>query len=384
MLREDALVTSDIYDQEGNLLFLRGTRLRRKIIDYLKKIGVEKVFLLTHGEAQEITAPIETHQKISEDLSDKLREHLKLHNEPGLIPKGLHTELRTSLQELFQDFRCKTRPDFTRLRFVASAIVELIQSTKCSLKLNDLIFYEPSLIAHSANVALISACAGKKLGLSYRQLLSLTMGALLHDVGLLELGIDGLKDLRKSFAESINPIPMSTHPEKGVKLLKNYGLTDEVALDIVYNHHERYDGLGYPRKLRGTEIPITSVITAIANDFVTLSSISEEGGLAPGASVMPRLIREGGRAYDPEVLRAFVQSVGAYPVGSLLTLSTGEIVMTVSNSSNNPLTPRTMVIRNANGDYAHHPIYIDLDEVPGVFVASVLRPDNQRVTSTAN
>jgi HD-GYP domain-containing protein (c-di-GMP phosphodiesterase class II) len=133
-----------------------------------------------------------------------------------------------------------------------------------------------------------------------------TASMLLHDIG--KIGIpDSILKKPTALSEEEWEI-MKEHPEYGAKLLGQHGTHREVS-EIILAHHERFDGTGYPRGLKGPEIPVIARIIAIAGAFhVMTNSQPYRAALAPIVAVK-ELIRNRGTQFDPKLVDVFIQGL---------------------------------------------------------------------------
>lgn len=375
-LRENALLTTDVFDKAGNLLLARGTRLRRTTIDDLIGRGIDEVFLHCREDALPLVRTcVPEGPAIAFSRFSGIRDMIRLYDEPGTLPGELLDKAHTSLRDAYDSLRNGQASDFSQLRQAAAGLAAFLgRSPDIRPRLSDIRLLDRSIHTHSLNVALISLTVATSAGFDRSQLTELGMGALLHDVGYIEFGIENVRGFCVSDGEGASPMPIATHPEIGVRLLRNSGFDDEAVLKIVYNHHERHDGLGYPRKLRGSSIGLPAGIVAISNDFEKVAIGDSPDGFISMFNVIARIIRDSGRAYVPIATRTFSEVMGIYPVGSFVLLSTGEVGLVVENSSRNILTPRLMVLRTSEGDELTEPSYLDLANSNGAFIERVLDP----------
>jgi HD-GYP domain-containing protein (c-di-GMP phosphodiesterase class II) len=375
-LRENAVLSSDVYDKAGNLLLTRGTRLRRSTIENLIGRGIDEIFLHSREEAlilTQKTPPLEATVSFREFSS--IAEMIRIYDEPGVFPNELLDEVHASLSRIYEALQNRDGVDYERLEHANGVLLQFIEYHRgVRPRLSDLRLFDRSICTHSVNVALISLAVASTADFDHDRLRELGIGALLHDAGYTEFGVDNVRGFCISDGEGASPIPIATHPEIGVRLLTNSGYDDEAVLRIVYNHHERHDGLGYPRKLSGSSIGLPASLVAVANDFEKVAIGDSPDGFISMFNVMARIIRDSGRAYSPIAARTFSEVMGIYPIGSFVVLSSGEVGLVVENSSGNILTPRLMVLRNAEGDELTEPDYIDLVEADGAFIERVLDP----------
>ena len=152
-----------------------------------------------------------------------------------------------------------------------------------------------------SRVAKAALAVAEKLDLSPTQRESLELGALLHDVG----------ETRTPEAILQKPGPLTAeerrvleqHPAAGVDILESVALLTP-ALDVVGCHHERYDGAGYPRGLRGEEIPFTARIFAVVDSLEAMTHERPYRGARPVADALEEIRQEAGRQFDPRVVEA--------------------------------------------------------------------------------
>jgi HD-GYP domain-containing protein (c-di-GMP phosphodiesterase class II) len=143
------------------------------------------------------------------------------------------------------------------------------------------------------------------------------------------------------------------------------GLLPRLA-ELALLHHERQDGSGYPRALKGAEIGLYGAMAAIVDTFEALTAArSDAEPLSPSAA-LSYLYKERGTGYHAELVEQFIQCVGAFPVGSVVELNSGEIGIVITQNLVRRLKPRVMVVLDAKGDPMRPHKILDLDKDPQV------------------
>lgn len=175
---------------------------------------------------------------------------------------------------------------------------------------------------HSMNVCMLAVALATAMGEPESNIEEMGVGALLHDVGKLKVPLDILNKpatlTDNEFAE------MKRHPEYGVEILREGTQLSRESMRIVLEHHERMNGRGYPAGLVGDQISHYSQIVAIADVYDAMTSDRVyKSGRAPQDAMKTMAAVPGD--FNAELLERFVTTLGAYPVGSLVELNTGEV-----------------------------------------------------------
>ena len=156
---------------------------------------------------------------------------------------------------------------------------------------------------HSDRVVAYSLRLGRELGLSHRELISLEQGALLHDIG--KIGIrDSILMKRGSLTEA-EWVEMREHIHHGLRIIGGIDYLSGAA-PVVGEHHEKYDGSGYPLGLKGERIHINARIFAVADAFDAITSDRPYRKAASYADARAEMVANGGHHFDPAVVRAFL------------------------------------------------------------------------------
>ncbi|MBK7648857.1 MAG: HD domain-containing protein [Betaproteobacteria bacterium] len=156
--------------------------------------------------------------------------------------------------------------------------------------------------AHNYRVAWIAGSIAEKFGFRGKKMQSLIVGSFLHDVG--KIGIPDAILLKPGPLDSDELAIMQTHVQLGEEIVKGIGWL-EGANKVVAGHHERWDGTGYPRRLKGEHIPLAARIFAVADVFDALCSRRPYKEPLNFETVMDILDRETGSHFDPDVMTAF-------------------------------------------------------------------------------
>jgi HD-GYP domain-containing protein (c-di-GMP phosphodiesterase class II) len=163
---------------------------------------------------------------------------------------------------------------------------------------------------HIERVAEYSVAIGRELGWDEDQLMTLELGALLHDVG--KIGVDDGVLRKPAKLEPEEWEHMQRHPELGAHMLRDVPFL-QASLSCVLHHHERYDGRGYPHRLAGEAIPLQARIVAVADTYDAMTSDRPYRKGLPVDTALAEITRCAGSQFDPHVVRAFLRVVETRP-----------------------------------------------------------------------
>ncbi|MDU0458541.1 MAG: HD domain-containing phosphohydrolase [Geobacteraceae bacterium] len=168
--------------------------------------------------------------------------------------------------------------------------------------------YEVYLFKHSAQVAILAMYMHRKLfGMTPEELVPVGVGAMLHDIGMLDVSYD-IHEKRDALTPQ-EYLRVRHHPRNGHKMLHQIGLSDPVSLSMVLDHHERYNGTGYPRQLYENEIPRSAQIGAISDTYCALTM---DRPYRPASTPVEavKIMRGEKKLYHPGYFEAFADIIG--------------------------------------------------------------------------
>jgi HD-GYP domain-containing protein (c-di-GMP phosphodiesterase class II) len=224
----------------------------------------------------------------------------------------------------------------------------------------------------SINCAILSAMIAQELLLPPHKVMQIITGSLLHDIGMLRLPKEILSKQGGLSQEEIQV--MHTHPLYAYRLiLKELNYPDSVGF-VVLQHHERWDGQGYPSGLGGENIDIGARILSVADAFEAMVSRKPYRNSMVGYEAIKALMSDNQSRFDPDVLRAFVTIMGIYPIGSIVVLNDGAIARVTEVQSGIPLRPKVQILINSSGLKEKHTAVINLMAEKNRFISRALNP----------
>lgn len=225
---------------------------------------------------------------------------------------------------------------------------------------------------HSVAVCAMMVALSKQLGLDEAQTRSAGLSGLMHDLGKAAMPMDVLNKPGKLTDAEFSII--KTHPEEGHRLLLGGSKVDPMVLDVCLHHHEKMDGSGYPKGLKGDEISLFAKMGAVCDVYDAITSNRPyKTGWDPAESLRKMAEWANGH-FDGKIFQAFVKSLGIYPIGSLVRLTSGRLGVVVEQTGKSLTTPTVKVFFSTKSNMRILPEVIDLS-LPGITEKIVGRED---------
>jgi putative nucleotidyltransferase with HDIG domain len=221
---------------------------------------------------------------------------------------------------------------------------------------------------HSVNVALLSYVIGKAMNFKGEKLRRLVLSALIHDIGKLDITDEVLNKPGALNPEEFEMI--QTHPAKGVERSSDL-LLPESVLTAILQHHERWNGRGYPQGLSGEQILPSAQIMAVADVFDALITDRPYHAALPPYHALEILLKSSGTDFSPEVLQALLCNIQIYPPGSMVILNSGEVGVVLRFSYQNLTQPKLKLLFDSFGNPLQIESILDLSQDSSRYILSM-------------
>lgn len=216
------------------------------------------------------------------------------------------------------------------------------------------------LYHHSLASSVWATILGRQIGLGRDDLDVIALGAMLLDVGKTQVPDEILNKPEKLNKEE--HAFMRRHVQFGLDILEKSGDVDARVLDMVAHHHERYNGTGYPARLKGNDIPVFGRIAGIVDAYDAMITPRVYAELQSSYDALRRLRMLADVEFQAEIVDQFTKAIGAFPTGTLVELNTGEIGVVTKQNQIRRLRPEVMVVMDADKQMLENFRVIDLNE----------------------
>jgi HD-GYP domain-containing protein (c-di-GMP phosphodiesterase class II) len=271
-----------------------------------------------------------------------------------------------------------------RVKRAVQLIVDQVLNNETSVVgLTTIRDYDEYTFTHSVNVCIFSVALGKKLGLSRLQLYDLGMTALLHDVGKARVPVQILN--KTTGLDEAEWRTMQAHPWLGAMTLFGLRAYEEIpyrSILVAYEHHMKTDLTGYPKHIRQRMLGIFSRIVSVADGFdaATTRRSYQTVPIEPD-QVLREMWENPKRGYDRVLVKALINLIGIYPVGTCVVLDTLEIGIVAAPSPDTQQLNRPQVRIAVDVDGATVPppgnlISLTEQDETGAYVRSIVKVTN--------
>ena len=332
-----------IYSPEGKPLLVAGTLLTETYIKSLERRGYDSVYIWN-----ELAPDVEVDEAVNE------------------ITRVRATSI---IAETFRSVSENCRIDLQKISEVVNEIIDDLDANSDTLfSLSTIRCVDDYTFVHSVNVCILSLLIGSVALSLKRDLRKLGIGAILHDLGKVKidrklLGKPGRLS-REEFAQ------IQLHTVYGYEILREFPECSILSAHVALQHHERMDGSGYPRGLRGVDIHKFARIAAIADVYDAMLSKRVYRDGTSEHKAMEYLLEEGKGLFDEGLVRRFAERVAIYPSGTVVRLDTGDVGVVVRQNSADPHRPVVRIVADKAYNIVE-PDEIDLLHDPVRYISAV-------------
>ncbi len=333
-IKDGQIIAKNVYDKEGRMLLKEGTVIKKVYVKRLEEMGLPFVYIK---------------DGLLEDTIEK----------EDLVSDSVKVNFVRVMMDLHAGIKNKKEINGKEIHTVINKVLDEITGSK-NLIVSGVDFYSDKIkfFVHSLNVAVLSIMIGKYYGYNEFQLKDLALGAMLHDIGKLEHDDE-------------------RHAEAGFNILKDMPEIKVQIAHIAFQHHEQYDGNGYPRQLREDQIQEYAQIVSIANYYDNLSFMNPDKERMYPYQALEKIASQSRVMFDPKLVNAFTKHVAPFPVGSFVRLSNGRYAVVLKLADGIPSRPEVMVIADRYGARMAQFDRVNLMDNRTLFINEIL-PENKR------
>lgn len=378
-LKPGMRLAQDVQTARGDILLYAGTELSQIYINKMISLGIASVLVhLPKEETKEVNHSLG--KKISSDgVSEEVRyqaqelvdDILKDIKETGQLSDSHVVQTKGTVGKIIEDIMenrviVEKIEDYEPLN---SVVDQLITQKEIFSNLETIKDYDEYTFVHCVNVCIMSVIMGWALDYSKEELMELGVGALLHDVGKVKVRKDVLNKPGKLSDEE--RLEMERHTSYTFEILKLRDDISQYAALIAYQHHERFDGQGYPQGLKGSYIHLYSRIVAIADVYDALVTDRIYRPRLHSYEAAEIIQASSGTHFDPALVKVFIDNIVIYPVGSPIELNNGCRGVVARINKSMPARPVVIIFYDEHGNNLGNPLEIDLTKNLTLFISKV-------------
>lgn len=379
-------LAQDITNNSGGILLNAGVELSSRFIEKFRQLGLKTIWVYQKGEipieeeeipplqnknrydsisSETYSSALETVKNIVRDIQlgdlitgEKIEQAITI---VGSIVDEI-TDNRVVLVENLEEH-------YQPIAAVGEVIKELAHKKSVFDTLDNMRCYDEYTFIHSVNVTTMAITIGLALRYGKEQLKELGLGALLHDIGKIKIPKEIVA--KPSTLTSLERREIEKHPQYAFELLSKLADLPPLAVQAVYQHHEKFDGTGYPQRLKGEQIHEYARIIAIADVYDALVSDRCYRPRFQSYEASEIISASSAFNFDLRLVKVFLENIVIYPVGSIVELNTNQRGVVTKINKLMPTRPVVCLFYDEKGRHMPIPKKIDLMRNLTTFITKV-------------
>jgi putative nucleotidyltransferase with HDIG domain len=344
-----------------NSLLVENEQQVRKVIEH----GIKELYIDTSKGTDVEDSPTEADVKAeieremvglaqqeplqnTSSLGEELRRAQKVHSEANQIVHGILNDARLGKQVELE----KVEP------LVEKVTESILRNNDALLNLCRIKNKDDYTFQHSVSVGALLISFARAMELDRATIHLIGIGGMLHDIGKMRVKNAVLNKPGKLTDPEFSH--MKSHVVYSREILEQTPNISPISIDVAAQHHERYDGSGYPLGLKGEQISLFGQMAAIVDvyDAITSDRVYHKG-MSP-TEALRKIFEWSKFHFNHQLAQAFARSIGIYPTGTLVRLESGLLAIVISQHEKNLLTPLVRAVYNTRHNHFISPRDIDL------------------------
>jgi HD-GYP domain-containing protein (c-di-GMP phosphodiesterase class II) len=350
------LVGANVAIREGDIKRLIRWGIKEILSEGMPVDTNDPVTALSQGADEALSVILSDYTKLI-----KMREEVEL----------VHRDAYNAVLKTHQAVRNNRLISMADLDRTIESIINIVGKNK-----NVFIFnYDDStewdaLAMHSVNTTFYAVLIGMSMKYSKPKLVDLAMGTLMINVGMALIPAYITHKQSPLSEHELNQV--KTHPLLAYQVMKKLGNFSDKCCNIVLQHHEQFDGKGYPRGITGADIDEGARIASIADNYEAFLETRSYREKQFFYQAMKQLAGQAVTKFDPVIIRLFVSMMSVYPVGSIVELNKGGTGIVIGSNPQKPMRPIVKMVRAENGHPVRDLVIVNLANEPAIFITKSL------------
>ncbi len=341
-VRAGMKLVKDVVLEDGRILLLKGFTIKPRYLNKLKVYNVP--FIYVEDDIVEL-------EEISEER--------------------VYEDAFSNIKDIMESIRYDEKVDIEELKETVDDMVQhILNDDMVFMTLTGIRDIDNYTFLHSVDVCIYSVITAKALNINNNDIYELALAAILHDVGKCKIPLSILNKPGKLTTEEFEV--MKHHSIKGFEIVGQMpGISERIAR-VICQHHEKWDGSGYPLGLKNYDIELWARIISISDvyDALTANRVYRKRFMPHEAAEY--LMANNESQFDPRILQSFINNIAIYPQDIIVLLNTGEVARVLPAKGMASMRPKVSVITKKDGPPIFDPYEIDLRKNPTVFVVDII------------
>ncbi|MBP1755047.1 MAG: hypothetical protein H6Q59_1445 [Firmicutes bacterium] len=344
-VKGDELLAKDVFSMNNSLLLPAGTIIKTEYVKRLKELNIEYLY-------------------VEDDLSKGV-------NLTNSLDFQIKEQCQDAVRNLLVKYSYHDEGELEDIKVVADEIIlDIMNEPEVIYNLSSIRDKSDLTYSHSLNVCALSVILAFRLKLPKSKIREIAIGCLLHDIGFTYISPEYYK-LNLDTCSEKEKREIKKHIIYGYTAIEKMGWLSATAKDIIISHHERINGSGYPFRLKEERIKIGSRIAAVCDEFdsrvygnfITKMKVHD---------AIDYIVSQAGVLFDFSVVKAFVDSVAAYPTGMLVRTNEGEVGIVLRQNPQCPTRPVIRIVEDHEGKKPENWIEKNLTNELTLFITDTL------------